>query len=333
MDYYAELGIKNDASETEIKLAYRRLAKIYHPDRNKTLEAEEKIKKVNEAYGVLSDKIKKNEYDNKKSKTFVGFGKSNFDISDIFTKSFEFDKNIKQKNNKNCKNFESQDKLTITISFIDSIMGVVDKSVDHTFKHECISCEGYGGMFAVCSNCGGNGKIHRNDGFISINITCNQCNGQGKKISSVCNVCDGHGFLEKKEELFITIPEGLESKTKLLIKGKGNNLNGSRGDLYVTVEINDDAVYSRIGNDILVHLKVSVIDILSENTIDVITFRGNQSIKLHPKTTTTDIVEKGKGTKSINSNVYGDMIIKLVPIIPVLTDEEKNIIKKINKKL
>lgn len=331
MDYYSELGIDKNATDVEIKQAYRRMAKTYHPDRNKSPDAEEKIKRVNEAYDVLSDKNKKAEYDSKKSNAFAGFGRSNFDIGDIFSNSFDFNK-PRQHKHKFKKKFESQSKTTIQIDFSESILGVTDKKISHIFKHECSKCSGFGGEFQPCNICGGSGSINRNDGFISINITCTSCSGSGKKIISPCTECGGEGYIDTEEELAINIPEGLEVKTKLFVKGKGNLINGSRGDLYITVEILPDPIYRRHNNDIHMTVDVDVVDIMLESSVVCNTLKGEVPIHLTPAVINDKIIQKSMGTKTVNSDTYGDLIITINPTIPKLSDEQKNILKSLKIK-
>ncbi len=326
MDYYEELGVSKTATEAEIKHAYRRLAKTYHPDKNKTPEAEDKIRRINEAYQILGDKEKRADYDRQRSSGGRVFGKNNFDISDIFSSSFDFNKPRHQKHQFK-KTFESQSKVTVSIDFVESILGITDKIFTHIYKKECGGCNGYGGEFSPCPSCNGSGVINRSDGFISINTTCSKCHGTGKKIGSSCNVCGGNGYSEITEELTINIPEGLESRTKLFVKGKGNYINGSRGDLYITVDITENPLYSRTGNNIIMTITVDILDVLEEKTIPVESFRGDFSIDLDPDTVYDDIILSGKGAKTINGINYGDFIIKISPQIHKLTNEQKNILK------
>ena len=327
MDYYDELGISKTATDAEIKRAYRRLAKTYHPDKNKTPEAEDKIRRVNEAYQILGDREKRTVYDRQQSNSSGRmFGNTNFDISDIFSNAFDFNKPRHQKH-KFKKTFESQAKTTLTIDFIESILGVSDKIFTHIYRKECSSCNGYGGEFSACPNCAGAGVVNRSDGFISINTTCSKCHGTGKKIGSVCGICSGKGYDDVAEELMINIPEGLESRTKLFVKGKGNYINGSRGDLYIAIDIVENKLYSRNGNDIVMTIDVDILDVLLERTIPVQSFRGDFSIDLDPDTIHDPIILVGKGTKPINGTNYGDFIIKISPQIHKLTDSQKNILE------
>lgn len=326
MDYYVELGVSYTATDAEIKKAYRQLAKTYHPDRNSAKEAEEKIKRINEAYEVLSDNKKRKAYDAKKTSTGFSFG---HDISDIFKNTFDFKKKYTSRLK---KKFDSVLKTTISIDFDETILGVEEKKIRNTFKHECSGCSGYGGSVCNCSLCNGTGTVHNNDGFISINVTCKNCNGTGKQIVSLCSVCGGEGYVEKNEEIFISVPEGLEAKTKLFVKGRGNLIDGTRGDLYLTVEIPASPNYTRCGIDLNMVVDVCVFDVMMEKNIIIPTIKGDISITLNPLTIHHNHVEKNKGTKIINGTKYGDLVIKFNIVVPVLDDSQKNIIALMSSK-
>jgi molecular chaperone DnaJ len=328
MGYYEELGVKADASIAEIKTAYRRLAKEYHPDRNKSVGAEDKIKKVNEAYDVLGNKKKRAEYDSSHANVFGGFGKSNFDINDIFSGShFNFNQSPHHKKHKPKKTFTSKCEIIQDIDFEESVLGVDQKEIEFSYKHECDECNGFGGEFIICEQCHGSGLINRNDGFISINTACNSCKGTGKKRYSDCPKCGSLGYFEIDEKLMIKIPEGLEQRTKLFVKGKGNIINDSRGDLYVNVNISSNEIYKRQGNNILMDIYVNVFDILMEETITISTLKGDLLIDLDSNLIEENIIKKGMGTRSVNGKNYGSLIIMLHIQMPKLTDYQKKIIK------
>jgi len=329
MDYYKELEVNKNASITDIKIAYRRLAKTYHPDKNKEFDADAKIKRLNEAYNVLSDNKKRTEYDfTQNTNKFNGFGNSTFDGNDIFSGTAFSKQNQKtKKQHKSLKTFNQKLEITTEIDFIEAIQGVKNKTIKYSYKHECKSCNGYGGEFVDCDICGGIGLISKNDGFININVTCNSCNGTGKHIVNKCSECEGFGYIEKETYIDINVPEGLEQRTKLFVKGKGNYINGCRGDLYISVDILPHKMYKRHGNNIIVTTEIDVFDILLENTVILSTFVGDFDIKLNSTSLEQEIIKNGKGTKAINGTSYGDLIIQLTMKLPILTSEQKEVIK------
>ena len=331
MDYYLELGVSKHASEQEIKLAYRTLAKKYHPDRNKALDAEDKIKKINEAYEVLGDTAKRQKYD-EETNLFRSFRTKsenvNFDMSDIFNQSFSGFKPTHKKHNIK-KTFKADNEVIIDIIFNEAILGTSNKSINNTYKYECRECTGHGGIYDVCGICEGSGLKHHSDGFISINTSCKHCMGIGKLKIDTCTKCNDMGYIEKIENISIKIPEGLESRTRLFVKGKGNYINSVRGDLYITVNILADESYERQGNNIIFKTQINIFDILLEKNIILDTIKGPVPLALSHDIMQKDTIVTGKGTKNVNSVIYGDMIIKITSEIPKLTLEQKEILKKI----
>ena len=206
---------------------------------------------------------------------------------------------------------------------------VKNKKIFVKYKHECYLCKGQGGIFNTCSSCNGEGVIKKNDGFISINVSCSDCNNTGKQKVSNCENCNGYGYIEKEEEIEINIPEGFEKRTKLFINGKGNYINGTRGDLFISVEIIPNDKYKRQGNNIVMEAEVNIFDVLLENTVTINTFREDVIISLNPSIIKNDIIKPGLGTKSIKGNEYGNLIIKLSLNIPSLTNTQKTIINNL----
>lgn len=326
MDYYSILGIEKSASQKEIKSAYRKLANRYHPDKNKNINDSEKIKKINEAYNILGNVKKRMEYDNKKTNTFNGFENMNFDFQDIFNGT-TFGKN--KKRNPIKKTFDQKLEITIQICFEEAILGLQNKEIQYNFKKECSKCKGYGGQFVVCEYCNGSGYIKKNDGFISINTTCSECKGTGKSLNHGCDCCGNKGYVYVKETLNIKIPEGLEQRTKLFVKNKGNYVNGSRGDLYITAEIIKHDVYKRKGNNILMNFEADVFDVMMNNIITINTLRDEFDITLDPEMINTPLIRKGLGTKSVNGEVYGDLIITFSLKIPAINKQQKKLLRQI----
>lgn len=326
MNYYKELGVKRNASDQEIKKAFRKLATQYHPDKNPDKDSEEKIKRINEAYDVLKDRKKRMEYDNNCKNIFSGFENMNFDINNIFHSS-----NFERRRNNIKKTFKKKSEISIEISLEESVLGIKNKKIDNVFKYECKKCEGHGGTFICCSKCNGTGLLKKNDGFISINTRCSFCMGTGQQKILNCEVCDNKGYIEKNEILCVNIPEGIDQRTKLFVRNKGNFINGSRGDLYITINVLQDKNYTRNGNDLILISTVNVFDILLEKSIIIETIRGNISIDLYPGIMNKEIKIKEKGIKSLNSEYYGDLIINLSLEIPKLTEKQKEIIKHLGK--
>lgn len=331
MNYYSVLGISKDSTATEIKYAYRSLAKEYHPDINKTKGAEAKFKMINEAYEVLGNPQKKKKYDSPSIDsfgTFSGFGNSSMNMNDFFNTAFNFnhknDTRPKQK-----KTFTSEAHLDVHITFEESIFGIQNKSVKHSYKSECLKCSGHGGEFDTCGDCGGKGLRLKTDGFISVNTTCTTCKGTGKKRTKDCVKCGNKGYSLVVEEIDVNIPEGIEERTQLLVRGKGHKINGKRGDLYLSVKVDEKEDFAREKNNIIQTVYVNVLDILTEKTIVVESLRTNYEIDLTDMYYDKEIIYKNQGTKTVKGSVYGDLVFRFKTYIPKLTNNQKEILKSI----
>lgn len=331
MDYYSVLCVDKSATIDEIKKAYRKLAREYHPDINKSTEAEETFKQINEAYEILGNKQKKEEYDRPNNNIFgafaSGFGHAgSMNMNDFFSKGFTgFSSETKSKPNHK-KTFISELDITVNITFEESIFGVEKKSIKFSYKNECLQCNGYGGRISTCTDCNGKGTKLRVDGFVSINTTCTSCYGIGTQIIENCTKCNSLGYSLVVEEMDIKIPEGIEERTKLLVRGKGNKINGSRGDLYVSIKVDNSDVYSRDKNDIIQNVNVNALDILAEKTIIVDSLKKTYEILLEDIYHGKELRFIGEGTKYVNSDNYGDLILKFNVFFPKLTKEKREII-------
>lgn len=316
MGYYEDLGVSRDTSCDDIKRAYRKLAKKYHPDVNSSKDAVDNFKKISAAYEVLGDEKRKRIYDAECN--------NHFNLNNIFNNNSINRSRVNKHKTK--KKFEKEANTTISVSFKEAILGVQNKTIINTYKKECSICYGYGGEYTKCVYCHGIGMINKVDGFISMNITCHNCKGDGKILDVGCLNCNSNGCTEHTEEIIINIPEGLEQRTKLLSKGKGNFINNSRGNLFINIEIEPEKPYHRSGNDITMDVPVNVFDILLEKTITIDYFKEIFLIDLLDIDIKEHIIKKGFGTKTVNGNNYGDLIVKLNVIIPKITDiQKKNI--------
>lgn len=297
-DYYKILNLPINASKDEIKASYRLLAHKFHPDKKHTID-DNIIKIINEAYDTLSNDEKRKKYDLKNNT--INHSK--------LTKTFNMDIN---------------QELVITLE--ESLLGA-SKLITHEFKSSCTSCSGYGGTYSICNKCNNSGVIQSSSGFLSINTTCNQCSGIGLVKISGCSICKGTGYHYESEDVEVNIPEGILTKTKILIKGKGNHDSNKRGNLILHITINDSIYYTRKENNIYYTHSVDAIDILMGNEILINTIKGDISLIIDYEN--TPIIMKGMGTKMINSDIYGDMVINIKPIFKSLTKIQKDILSKL----
>ncbi len=356
-DYYETLGVDKSASADDIKLAFRRLAKKYHPDVNKETGAEEKFKEIQEAYAVLSDEGRRKQYDqfghaafdnNGQSSGMGGMGGFNFedfDLSDIMDEIFgdggfsgfssfggrSFGKKSNSKNNRK----GSDALVNMNISFMDAILGC-EKAIQITTTDKCSKCDGVGGFGEhVCPNCHGSGTVTGEQrtifGSFLTKTTCNKCEGTGKTYDKVCSDCHGTGKLKVTKELKVTVPEGVDTGNRIRLSGYGEPSSGSgpNGDLYIEFNVQNHDFYERKGNDIYLELPITVTEAIFGCKKEIKTPHGNVTLTVPEGSETQDQHRlRGKGVKDVNYDTYGDMYVVIKVVIPKkLTKDQKILFK------
>lgn len=363
-DYYEVLGVDKSVSEDELKKAYRKLAKQYHPDANpdNKEEAEKKFKEVNEAYEVLSDPQKRKMYDqfghsgpngynsgfngfsgfDGFSGGFSGFGEQGFDfddLGDIFSSFFGGGSTRNARRN-NAPQRGNDLKVSIDISFKEAAFGT-KKQVKVSRKERCSTCGGSGakpGTSAeTCKACGGSGQIKTVRSTILGSMQtvrpCDNCAGSGKVISQPCSTCRGSGFEKKTRTITINIPQGIDNGNVIKVAGEGEPglRGGPSGDLYITIQVNQDPVFSRRGNVIFENVHVSFARATLGGRITVPTLDGFEDYDLPSGTQSgTVFTLKNKGIKALNGNSYGNLNFTVIVDIPKrLTNEQRTLIEKL----
>ncbi|OYT53865.1 MAG: molecular chaperone DnaJ [Candidatus Altiarchaeales archaeon ex4484_2] len=344
-DYYEVLGIKKGASKTEIKKAYRRLARKYHPDVNKESDAEEKFKEISEAYEVLADKDKRANYDRfghagaREGFTGGGFSWNDFshfdDISDIFGRDFFgrdiFDVFFGGGHRRRTSARRGSDlRFDLSIDLEDVIYGA-RKEIMVWRTESCSKCNGSGAKDAnsikTCDQCQGAGRVNRQQktpfgSFVTV-ATCSACHGTGKIITEPCNKCKGSGRVRVKKKIMVKIPKGVESGSYLLLRGEGDaGVNGgSSGDLYVVITVKPHKLFRRDGNDLYYELPVTFSQAALGDEVEIPSFDGAVKMKIPSGTQTGTVFRlKDKGVPLLNSNRRGDEMVK----VKVLTPEKLN---------
>ncbi len=356
-DYYEVLGVSKDASEAEIKSAFRKKAKEFHPDVNKSPDAAEKFKEAQEAYACLSDKDNRAKYDqfghaafeNPYGNTagaggFQGNPFGGFDFSDIFEDLFSGGmggfSGFGSSSRSSSRARKGSDTLYgMQIDFLDAVYGC-KKDIDLEFFEDCEECDGKGGHGeSTCSECGGRGVVIKQTntilGTIQTKTTCPECNGTGKTFKSKCSKCRGNGKVKVSKTITVTIPAGIDNGEQLRLAGKGEaGINGGpNGDLYIEIRIKPHDFYQRKGNDIYLEVPVTITDLCLGTKKTIKTMDGTVDLKIPSGSQPGEILRiKGKGIDNRDSWRKGDFYCVLKLIIPTnLSRKQKNILEELEE--
>lgn len=335
-DYYEVLGVDKNASEAEIKSAFRRLAKQYHPDVCKEANAEEKFKEVQEAYSVLSDEQKRKQYDQfghaafdgagtAGAGGFSGFDASGFDFSDIFDNIFGGGFGFNQASSRPSSHArDGSDRLMrIRLTFEEAVFGC-EKELKLEVNEECDECDGKGGFNEkTCPDCHGSGTVTKEQrtlfGAFMSKTVCSTCGGTGKTFEKKCSTCHGNGTVLKNKVITVNIPSGVNTGSRLRLSGKGEaGINGgANGDLYLEFVVEEHDVFKRDGDDIYVTVPITVTEAVLGCKKEIPTLYGNINLTIPSGSNTGDKQRiKGKGVDNKANRNKGDMYIVLDVRVP-----------------
>ncbi len=358
-DYYEVLGVDKSASEAEIKSAFRKLAKKYHPDLNKDdPKAADKFKEAQEAYEVLSDSSKRKQYDqfghagvngsnagyggfngfngfNGFGGGFSGFDGVDIDLGDIFESFFGGGYSSGSRGRGDSRRRDGSDLIKkIKLTFEESVYGC-NKDLELDVVEVCSKCDGEGGIHSkTCSKCHGSGTItqeqHTILGSFLSKTTCPDCKGTGKTYEEVCPDCKGAGHIKTHKTVTVNIPAGITNDDRLRLSGKGNpGVHGGRvGDLYLEFDIAEHKYYKRVEDDIYLDVPITIVEAITGCKKDIPTLYGNITLTIPAGTDSGDVQRiKGKGVKNDARNNIGNMYVTFKVLTPKkLSKEQKKLI-------
>jgi len=358
-DFYEILGVPRDAKDDEIKRAYFRMAKKYHPDANPGDKmAEERFKEVNEAYQVLSDPKKRVLYDQ--------YGRAAVDqayaareggaagpgpfgggpgfpggFSEVFEDLFEgFFGGTAGRGSRARAQRGADLRYDMHIPFREAIFGV-EKTIEVSRAERCAACQGTGAKdgraFKACPVCRGVGQIRYASGFFSVSQTCERCRGLGRLIESPCRICQGEGRTRKTRRLSIKIPAGIEDGTRLRLSGEGEAgpAGGAPGDLYVVVHVQKDEFFERQGDDLVCEVPISFAQAALGAEVEVPTLDGKVLMKVPAGTQSGKVFRlRGRGIPNVNGYGRGDVLVRVIVEVPkTLNEKQKMLLQEFAKSM
>ena len=350
-DYYDILGVDRDADQKEIKKAYRKLAKKYHPDRNPDdPESGEKFKEISEAYGILSDEDKRARYD---QYGHAGIGDDDFNYEDFARGGFGgledlfemfmgggFSGMGQRSQNRPTRGRDLEYRMEI--SFEDAAFGT-EKTIRIPRQETCQTCDGSGAKPGsnprTCPKCDGSGQIRVNQrtpfGNMAQIKTCDRCQGRGEIIDDPCPDCNGEGRVTRRRDIKVEIPAGISSGQRIRLSGKGGagKRGGPSGDLFVRVDVKPHDLFERKGDDVYYELPINFVQAALGDEIQVPTLEGEVKLKIPEGTQPGDSLRlKNKGINHLRSSGRGDQYIKIKVVIPKSLDsEQKELLQKFAK--
>jgi molecular chaperone DnaJ len=340
-DYYEVLGVSKNASEADLKKAYRRAAQKHHPDRNPdNKEAEEKFKECKEAYEILNDSQKRAAYDQfghagvdpsmGGGRGQPGAGGFNDIFGDVFGDIFGGGRGGGQ------RVYRGSDlRYNLEMSLEDAVAGTEVKIRVPTLV-ACEECDGSGAKKGssptTCTTCGGHGQVRMQQGFFSVQQTCPHCQGSGSTINDPCTKCRGKGRVQERKTLSVKVPAGVDTGDRIRLAGEGEagESGGPPGDLYVQVQIKPHSIFQREESNLFCEVPISFVTAALGGELEVPTLNGRVSLKIPSETQTGKMFRmRGKGVKPVRGGPVGDLLCKVTIETPVnLTRKQKDMLKE-----
>jgi molecular chaperone DnaJ len=352
-DYYEVLGTSKNASEAELKKAYRRAAQKHHPDRNPDdKESEEKFKECKEAWEVLSDSQKRAAYDQfghagvdpsmgggGYGPGAAGAGNFNDIFGDVFGDIFGGSRGGGGRGGQRV--YRGSDlRYNLELSLEDAVAGAEVK-VRIPTQVACTDCGGSGAKKGsepkACTTCGGHGQVRMQQGFFSLQQTCPHCQGSGTVISDPCNTCHGKGRVQERKTLSVKVPAGVDTGDRIRLAGEGEagENGGPPGDLYVQVQVKQHPIFQRDGNNLYCEVPISFVTAALGGELEVPTLNGRVNLKIPGETQSGKMFRmRGKGVKPVRGGAIGDLICRVSVETPVkLTRKQKDLLKEFSSEM
>lgn len=345
-DYYEILGVSKDASQEEIKKAYKNLAKKYHPDINKDSEAEGKFKEISEAAAVLGNPEKRKHYDQFGSAdgqdfsgfNFRDFAGQGFDFDDIFEglfSNFGFRNPFGGRGGRRSRAPRGRDLITEVTVDLKEVLEGTTRTLEVTKQDVCPECDGKGGETKTCEECKGRGTTQHAKrtpfGIFATTTTCKTCKGQGEEITKKCKRCKGEGLIEVTKEVEVKIPEGVEEGLRLRVPGAGERLQGGAGDLYVLIHVKEDKRFERRRNNLYTKVMIPFSTACLGGKIEVPLVDGEHKLKIPSSTDGgTVFTLEDEGLPDLRTGRRGDIFVTVDIEVPKKLDKkQKNALKEL----
>ena len=346
-DYYEVLGVGRNASDDELKAAFRKLARQYHPDVNKEADSEEKFKEINEAYGVLSDKDKRARYDRFGKEGLGntgGFHDYTADFGDLFEELFSNFGFSTGRGSRRSPRRGRDLQMQVSLSFEEAVFGV-EKEIEFQREETCARCNGSGAEPGTsptrCTTCNGQGEVRQvRQTFLGQMVQtapCPTCDGRGETIASPCKTCQGRGLERKTIKKKVQIPAGVDAGTQIRLNGEGGPgvYGGPNGSLFLVLDVRAHKFFKRRENDIILNLDINVAQAVLGAEVDVPTLEGDEKLKIPAGTQPGKVFHiKGKGVPHLRRGGRGDQLVIFNVVVPTkLTKEQRELFEKLAESL